>query len=32
MPNHDFVSGGFLAIIATCLLLLCSSFLVLAFS
>jgi hypothetical protein len=32
MPNHDVVSGGFLALIATCLVLLCSSFLVFAFS
>jgi hypothetical protein len=24
MSNHDFVSDGFLALIATCLLLLCS--------
>jgi hypothetical protein len=32
MRNHDFVSGGFLAIIAGGLLLLCSSLLVIAFS
>ena len=27
MRNHDFVSDGFLALIATCLVLLCSSLL-----
>jgi hypothetical protein len=32
MRNHDFVSDGFLALIATCLLMLCSGLLVLAFS
>jgi hypothetical protein len=32
MRNHDFMSDGFLALIATCLVLLCSSLLVLAFS
>ena len=32
MRNHDFVSDGFLALIATCLLLLCSSLFVIAFS
>ena len=30
MRNHDFVSGGFLALIAICLVLLCSSWLVIA--
>jgi hypothetical protein len=30
MRNHDFVSKGFLALIATCLALLCSSLLVIA--
>jgi hypothetical protein len=30
MGNHDFVSDGFLAPIATCLVLLCSSLLVIA--
>ena len=32
MRNHDFVSDGFLALIATCLVLLCSGLLVIAFS
>jgi hypothetical protein len=32
MRTHDFVSEGFLALIATCLVLLCSSLLVIAFS
>jgi hypothetical protein len=32
MRNHDFVSAGFLALIATCLVLLCSSLLVIVFS
>ena len=32
MRNHDFVSEGFLALIAICLVLLCSSLLVIAFS
>jgi hypothetical protein len=32
MRNHDFVSDGFLALIATGLVLLCSSLLVIAFS
>ncbi len=32
MHNHDFVSDGFLALIATGLVLLCSSLLVIAFS
>ncbi|OMI11577.1 hypothetical protein BSN85_12175 [Bradyrhizobium brasilense] len=32
MRNHDFVSDGFLALIATCLVLLCSGLLVVAFS
>jgi hypothetical protein len=32
MRNHDFVSDGFLALIATCLAVLCSSLLVIAFS
>ena len=32
MRNHDFVSDGFLALIATCLLLLCSCLLVIALS
>ena len=32
MRNHDFVSGGLLALIATCLVMLCSGLLVLAFS
>jgi hypothetical protein len=32
MRNHDFVSDGFLALIATCLVLLCSSLLVIALS
>ena len=31
MRNHDFVSDGFLALIATCLVLLCSSQLVIVF-
>jgi hypothetical protein len=31
MRNHDFVSDGFLALIATCLVLLCSSLLVIVF-
>jgi hypothetical protein len=30
MRNHDFVSEGFLALIATCLVLFCSSLLVIA--
>jgi hypothetical protein len=32
MRNHDFVSGGFLALTAASLLLLCSSLLAFAFS
>ncbi|MET3845799.1 hypothetical protein ABIE49_007877 [Bradyrhizobium sp. OAE829] len=32
MRDHDFVSGGFLALIITALVMLCSSWLVLAFS
>jgi hypothetical protein len=32
MRKHDFVSDGFLALIATCLVLLCSSLLVIEFS
>jgi hypothetical protein len=32
MHNHDFVSDGFLALIATCVVLLCSSLLVIVFS
>ncbi|MBP1297485.1 hypothetical protein ACVL91_009749 [Bradyrhizobium elkanii] len=32
MRNHDFVSDGLLALIATCLVLLCSGLLVIAFS
>jgi hypothetical protein len=32
MRNHDFVSDGFLALIVTGLVLLCSSLLVIAFS
>jgi hypothetical protein len=32
MRDHDFVSAGFLALIVTALVLLCSSWLVLAFS
>ena len=32
MRNHDFVSDGFLALIVTALVLLCSSWLVLALS
>jgi hypothetical protein len=32
MRNHDFVSDGFLALIVTALVLLCSSLLVIAFS
>jgi hypothetical protein len=32
MRNHDFVSDGFLALIATGLVLLCSSLLVIAFN
>jgi hypothetical protein len=31
MRNHDFVSDGFLALIATCLVLLCSGWFVIAF-
>jgi cytochrome b561 len=31
MRNHDFVSDGFLALIATCLVMLCSGWLVIAF-
>jgi hypothetical protein len=31
MRNHDLVSDGFLALIAACLLLLCSSLLAIAF-
>jgi hypothetical protein len=32
MRNHDFVSDGFLALIATCFVPLCSSLLVIVFS
>jgi len=32
MRNHDFVSDGFLALIATCLALLCSGLLIIVFS
>ena len=32
MRNHDFVSGGFLALTATGLVVLCSSLLAIAFS
>ena len=32
MRNHDFVSEGFLGLIAACLVMLCSGWLVIAFS
>ena len=32
MRNHDFVSDGFLALIAACLVTLCSGLLVIAFN